>query len=168
MERYANLSLCAVLCRDTAGGLVRVDRDGQPRLRYRMTPADERRAAEGVAAAGQVLAAAGAAEVFSMHPARISFRPGQPGAYENWAAATRAAGYRGGRTTFFSYHQMGSCRLGTDPATSVVGPDHETHEVRGLFVTDASVFPTASGVNPMLSIMGLAHRAAGRIAARLS
>jgi choline dehydrogenase-like flavoprotein len=132
-----------------------------------MTPLDERRAAEGVAAAGQVLAAAGASEVFSMHPARISFRPDQAGAYETWATATRRAGYRGGRVTFFSYHQMGSCRLGTDPATSAVGPDHETHEVRGLFVADASVFPTASGVNPMLSIMGLAHRAAGRIAARL-
>jgi long-chain-alcohol oxidase len=167
MERYGKLSLCAVLCRDVAGGQVRIDRDGQPRLRYRMTPLDERRAAEGVAAAGQVLAAAGASEVFSMHPARISFRPDQAGAYETWATATRRAGYRGGRVTFFSYHQMGSCRLGTDPATSAVGPDHETHEVRGLFVADASVFPTASGVNPMLSIMGLAHRAAGRIAARL-
>jgi choline dehydrogenase-like flavoprotein len=62
---------------------------------------------------------------------------------------------------------MGSCRIGTDPATSAVDPDHETHQVRNLFVADASVFPTASGVNPMLSIMGLAHRAAGRIARRV-
>jgi long-chain-alcohol oxidase len=167
MDRYANLSLCAVLCRDSAGGQVRIDRDGQPRVRYRMTPDDERRAAEGVVAAGQVLAAAGAEEVFSMHPARISFRPDQPGAHDTWATATRAAGYRGGRVSFFSFHQMGSCRLGTDPASSAVNPDHETHEVRGLYVADGSVFPTASGVNPMLSIMGLAHRAAGRIAARL-
>jgi long-chain-alcohol oxidase len=167
MDRYANLSLCAVLCRDSAGGQVRIDRDGQPRVRYRMTPDDERRAAEGVVAAGQVLAAAGAEEVFSMHPARISFRPDQPGAHDTWATATRAAGYRGGRVSFFSFHQMGSCRLGTDPASSAVNPDHETHEVRGLYVADGSVFPTASGMNPMLSIMGLAHRAAGRIAARL-
>src|SRR6266536_937363 len=167
MERFANLSLCAVLCRDSAGGQVRIDRDGQPRLHYRMNPADEHRIGAGVAAAGQVLAAAGAAEVFSMHPQRISFRPDQPGGYESWAAATRRAGYRGGRVTFFSYHQMGSCRLGSDPGTSAVSPDHETHEVRGLFVADSSVFPTASGVNPMLSVMGLAHRAAGRIAARV-
>ena len=55
----------------------------------------------------------------------------------------------------------------TDPASSAVNPDHETHEVKRLYVADSSVFPTASGVNPMLSIMGLAHRAAGRIAARL-
>ncbi len=167
MERFAKLSLCAVLCRDSAGGQVRIDRDGQPRLHYRITPADEHRIGAGVAGAGQVLAAAGAAEIFSMHPRRISFRPDQPGGYESWAAATRRAGYRGGRVTFFSYHQMGSCRLGSDPGTSAVGPDHETHEVRGLFVADSSVFPTASGVNPMLSVMGLAHRAAGRIAARV-
>jgi long-chain-alcohol oxidase len=167
MERFSHLSLCAVLCRDSAGGRVRVGRDGQPRLQYRMTAADERRIAEGVAAAGRVLAEAGAGEVFSMHPARISFRPGERGAQERWAARTRDAGYRAGRVTFFSYHQMGSCRLGTDPSSSAVDPDHQSHEVRGLFVADASVFPTASGVNPMLSIMGLAHRAAGRIAARV-
>jgi choline dehydrogenase-like flavoprotein len=35
-------------------------------------------------------------------------------------------------------------------------------------VADASLFPTASGVNPMLSVMALAHRAAGRVAAALS
>jgi long-chain-alcohol oxidase len=150
MERFSHLSLCAVLCRDSAGGRVRVGRDGQPRLQYRMTAADERRIAEGVAAAGRVLAEAGAGEVFSMHPARISFRPGERGAQERWAARTRDAGYRAGRVTFFSYHQMGSCRLGTDPSSSAVDPDHQSHEVRGLFVADASVFPTASGVNPML------------------
>jgi choline dehydrogenase-like flavoprotein len=167
MERYPNLSLCAVLCRDTAAGQVRLDRDGQPRLRYAITAEDERHVAEGVAAAGEVLAAAGAREVFSMHPSRPSFRAGEPGGHQAWAEATRKAGYRNGRMTFFSYHQMGSCRLGTDPASSAVDPDHQTHEVKGLYVTDGSVFPTASGVNPMLSIMGLAHRAAGRIAARL-
>ena len=168
MERFVNLSLCAVLCRDATSGRVRIDRDGQPRLHYRMTSADEQHLAAGMAAAGQVLAEAGATEVLSMHPQRISFRPGTPGAYEAWAEATRRAGYRAGRVTCFSFHQMGSCRIGTDPATSAVGPDHETHQVRNLFVADASVFPTAAGVNPMLSIMGLAHRAAGRIATRIA
>jgi choline dehydrogenase-like flavoprotein len=167
MERFASLSLCAVLARDTTSGRVRIDRDGQPRLHYRMTTADERRMAAGVAAAGRVLAEAGATEVFSMHPRRISFRPGQAGDYQAWQEATGRAGYRRGRVTCFSFHQMGSCRIGTDPATSAVDPDHETHQVRNLFVADASVFPTASGVNPMLSIMGLAHRAAGRIARRV-
>jgi choline dehydrogenase-like flavoprotein len=62
---------------------------------------------------------------------------------------------------------MGSCRIGSNPATSAVDPDHQTHELPGLYVADASLFPTASGVNPMLSVMALAHRAASLLAARV-
>ncbi len=170
MDRYGQLSLCGVLCRDTAAGRVTVGRDGSPRVAYQITADDEQRIATAVGAAGQVLAAAGATEIMSLHPKQLHFRPDGPeggAAWKAWAEATRDAGYRGGRVTFLSYHQMGSCRLGTDPASSAVNPDHETHEVKRLYVADSSVFPTASGVNPMLSIMGLAHRAAGRIAARL-
>ncbi len=58
--------------------------------------------------------------------------------------------------------------MGTNPVTSAIGPDNETHQVRDLFVADASAFPTASGVNPMLTVYGIAHRAADKIAARLS
>jgi long-chain-alcohol oxidase len=168
MERSANLSLVAVLCRDSGAGRVRVDRDGAPRVRWRLGAADEARMAAGLAAAGEVLAAAGAAEVFSLHRRRFAFRPGSPAAHRAWAEATRQAGFSGGRATLASYHQMGSCRIGADPATSAVGPDHQAHEVEGLFVADASLFPTASGVNPMLSVMALAHRAAAKVAARLA
>ena len=168
MERSANLSLVGVLCRDSGAGRVRVDRDGSPRVRWRLAPADEARMAEGLAAAGEVLAAAGASEVFSVHRQRFAFRPGDPGGHRAWAEATRRAGFGGGRATLASYHQMGSCRMGTDPASSAVGPDHQTHELPGLYVADASLFPTASGVNPMLSVMALAHQAAGLLAARLA
>ena len=168
MERSANLSLVGVLCRDSGAGRVRVDRDGSPRVRWRLAPADEARMAQGLAAAGEVLAAAGASEVFSVHRQRFAFHPGDPGAQRAWAEATRRAGFGGGRATLASYHQMGSCRMGTDPASSAVGPDHQTHELPGLYVADASLFPTASGVNPMLSVMALAHRAAGLLAARLA
>jgi long-chain-alcohol oxidase len=167
MQRSANLSLVGVLCRDTGAGRVRIDRDGSPRVRWRLNTADEARMAAGLAAAGEVLAAAGASEVFSIHRQRFAFRPGAPDAHRAWAEATRRAGFGGGRATLASYHQMGSCRMGSDPATSAVGPDHRTHEVDGLYVADASLFPTASGVNPMLSVMALAHRAAARVAAAL-
>jgi long-chain-alcohol oxidase len=168
MEGSANLSLVGVLGRDTSAGRVRVDRDGSPRVRWRLNAADEARLAAGLAAAGEVLAAAGASEVFSLHRQRFAFRPGGPDNHRAWAEATRRAGLGGGRAALFSYHQMGSCRIGADPASSAVGPDHQAHEVQGLYVADASLFPTASGVNPMLSVMALAHRAAGQIAARLA
>jgi long-chain-alcohol oxidase len=168
MEGSANLSLVGVLGRDAGAGRVRIDRDGSPRVRWRLDPADEARLAAGLAAAGQVLAAAGASEVFSLHRRRLAFRPDAPGAHRAWAEATRRAGLAGGRVALFSFHQMGSCRIGADPAASAVGPDHQAHEVEGLYVADASLFPTASGVNPMLSVMALAHRAAGRLASRLA
>ena len=168
MEGSANLSLVGVLGRDTSAGRVRVDRDGSPRVRWRLNAADEARLAAGLAAAGEVLAAAGASEVFSLHRQRFAFRPGGPDNHRAWAEATRRAGMGGGRAALFSYHQMGSCRIGADPTSSAVGPDHQAHEVKGLYVADASLFPTASGVNPMLSVMALAHRAAGLIAARLA
>ncbi|HEX8132559.1 MAG TPA: GMC family oxidoreductase [Actinomycetes bacterium] len=168
MQRSAHLSLVGVLCRDTTEGRVRIDRDGNPRVRWRLNRQDEDRMAAGMAAAGEVLAAAGATEVFSVHRQRFAFRPGGADAHRAWAEATRQAGYRAGRATLASYHQMGSCRIGTDPAGSAVGPDQQTHEVKALYVADASVFPTAVGVNPMLTVMGLAHRAAAGIADRLA
>jgi choline dehydrogenase-like flavoprotein len=167
MERSAQLSLVGVLGRDRGAGRVRVDGDGSPVVRWRLGAADEVRLAAGVAAAGEVLAAAGATEVFSLQRRRPGFRPDGPGGHAAWAEATRRAGFGPGRATLFSYHQMGSCRIGSDPATSAVGPDHRAHEVDGLYVADASLFPTASGVNPMLSVMALAHRAAGQVTARL-
>ena len=64
----------------------------------------------------------------------------------------------------FSAHQMGTCRMGTDPETSVAGPWGELHDVEGVWIGDASAFPTSSGTNPMITIMALAHRTAGAIA----
>jgi long-chain-alcohol oxidase len=168
MERSAHLSPVAVLGRDRGAGRVRVDGDGNPVVRWRLGPADDARLVAGVLAAAEVLAAAGATEVFTLQRRRPAFRPGDRQGQREWGSAVRRAGLGPGRATLFSYHQMGSCRIGTDPAASAVGPDHATHEVDGLYVADASLFPTASGVNPMLSVMALAHRAAGRLAARLA
>ena len=168
MARFGKLSLCAVLARDETAGRVRIARDGGPRVDYKLTRADERRIADGLVGAARVMEAAGATEIFSQHHSLISYLPGSPGAHQAWADATRRAGYRNGRMTFFSYHQMGSCRMGVDPSASAVDADNESHEVRALYVTDASAFPTASGVNPMLSIYGIANRAGRRIAERLS
>lgn len=57
-------------------------------------------------------------------------------------------------------HLFGTCRLGGDPARSVVGPDFAVHGVHDLSVIDASVFPTNIGVNPQHSIMAMARCAA--------
>lgn len=61
-------------------------------------------------------------------------------------------------------HLFGTAVAGRDSATSVVGPDLQCHDVRDLYVMDASVFPTNLGVNPQHSIMAVVWRAAERLA----
>jgi long-chain-alcohol oxidase len=168
MDDYKRSSFCGVLTRDRSSGRVRIARDGSPRVVYKLNQDDERRVAEAVVLAARVLEAAGARKIFSPHNTPAVYEPGIGGGHAAWADETRRLGYRRARVTFGSWHQMGSCRMGVDPGASAIGPDNETHEVRDLFITDGSAFPTASGVNPMLTIYGIAHRAAGKIAARLS
>ncbi|HEX6369661.1 MAG TPA: GMC oxidoreductase, partial [Longimicrobium sp.] len=67
-----------------------------------------------------------------------------------------------------SAHVNGTCRMGTDPATSGCTPDGERHGVPGLYVADGSLVPTAPGVNPQETIMAMATVVAERIAARHS
>ena len=67
----------------------------------------------------------------------------------------------------FSAHQMGSNRMGTDPAQSVVDEDGAVWGVDGLYVLDASIFPTASGANPMVTTLAITHMLATRLAERL-
>jgi choline dehydrogenase-like flavoprotein len=59
-----------------------------------------------------------------------------------------------------STHMQGSCRMGSDPARSVVDAHGESHDVRRLFVGDGSVLPRTLSVNPSLTIMALASRLA--------
>jgi choline dehydrogenase-like flavoprotein len=84
-------------------------------------------------------------------------------------ARFRAATIRGQRSRPLSaYHPLGTARLGPDPASSVVDPDHQVHDTPGLYVVDGASVPSSLGVNPQLTIMALATRAAERLAARLA
>jgi choline dehydrogenase-like flavoprotein len=64
-------------------------------------------------------------------------------------------------------HQAGTCRFGTDPATSVLNLDCRAHEVDNLYVADASFFPSIGAVNPTLTIIANALRVADIIRERL-
>jgi choline dehydrogenase-like flavoprotein len=66
----------------------------------------------------------------------------------------------GNRSILFSAHQMGTAAMGSDPRRAVCGPDGQVFGARGLYITDASAFPASSGVNPMITVMALAHHTA--------
>jgi choline dehydrogenase-like flavoprotein len=62
-------------------------------------------------------------------------------------------------------HLLGTCRMGTDPAASVVNADHRAHDVPNLFICDGSSFVTSGRGQPTMTIQALAFRAADRITA---
>jgi long-chain-alcohol oxidase len=87
--------------------------------------------------------------------------------YRQFVAAA-ACGYGAGQIALGSFHNMGSARMGGSPVDSVCDPTGQSWEVRDLYVFDGSSFPTASGVNPQISIQAIAHMGARGLAARLA
>lgn len=63
-----------------------------------------------------------------------------------------------------SRHVMGTCRMGTDPTSSVVDANSRFHDVENMICADSSVFTTSAGYNPTLTLVALAHRAACTLA----
>jgi choline dehydrogenase-like flavoprotein len=155
--------LCGVLLRDRDPGRVVVGRDGRPRVHYELSRFDARHVREAVRGAAQVLAAAGAQEIFTLQtpPARV--KTSERGWLDRLTAAADERGYRYCRMSYITFHQLASARMGRSPADSVVGESGEAHELRGLYVADGSAFPTSSGVNPMLTIMAVADHVARAI-----
>ena len=65
-------------------------------------------------------------------------------------------------------HVCGTCRFGSDPATSVLDRNNRAHDVENLYIVDASFFPSSSGTNPSLTIAANALRAADAIDRQLA
>jgi choline dehydrogenase-like flavoprotein len=106
-----------------------VDSDGipAPKVNYRLSENSNKMLEHCVARAKEVLEASGAKETFAEAPL-------QPA----------------------GWHLMGTARMGTDPATSVVNEWGRCHDVRNLFIVDGSIFVTAAAVNPTNTIQALA------------
>ncbi|KAG4219641.1 hypothetical protein PC116_g31880 [Phytophthora cactorum] len=85
-----------------------------------------------------------------------------------WLKNLERTGLNHPDATFSSAHQMGSCRMSAHPARGVVDPEGRVWEARNLYVADASVFPTASGVNPMITTMAIADWIARRVSKDLT
>ena len=95
-----------------------------------------------------------------------------PGAVAGaWVPAATLADITGGNASALAgisstAHIMGTARMGDDPATSVVDPFGRFHALDNLYFTDGSVFVSAGGFNPTLTIMALSLRAARSIAGK--
>jgi choline dehydrogenase-like flavoprotein len=64
-------------------------------------------------------------------------------------------------------HPIGTCHMGEDPRKSVISSRCESHDIPGLFIADASIFPTSISVDPSLSIMAFAAKTATHVLDRV-
>jgi choline dehydrogenase-like flavoprotein len=163
MEDFRFTANFISLTRDRGAGQVGVDANGESLPVYAITdPLDLQNLKKGIEVQIRLHEAAGAHQIGPLAEGAPTWRRGDD--LEAFIAAAKRIPFRAGGYKLFSAHQMGSCRMGEDPQTSVAGPWGELHDTRGVWVGDASAFPTSSGTNPMVSIMALAHRTAEAIA----
>jgi len=152
------------VARDHGAGEVVLDEHGRALVRWGLDdPVDRRLAKRAHVELCRLQQAAGAAEMFTLHRREMRWKQGED--FDAFLAEVEAASYEPNDVGCLSAHQMGSCRMGSDPQTSVADGRGELHDVKGVWIGDGSAFPTAPGVNPMVSIMALAHRTAEQMLA---
>ena len=161
LSTSARMAAFIALVRDRESGRIEIDRDGAPRIHYSLGEMERRHLERAMIEAARLHFAADSERVHTVHTPPLSAEPEDLPALE---AEIRHRGVAENRLGLFSAHQMGTCAIGTRAHSSVADPDGKVWDVHGLYITDASAFPTASGVNPMLTAMALAMRTAERMA----
>ncbi len=131
---------------------------GGPDLSYFLGDGDRQRLIEGMRLCAEVFFAAGATEVY---PGRIGLkRIGSPSEIVDALPLDIPASH----LNLYASHPMGTCRMGGDPATSVVDPRGRVWGWANLSVADASIFPSSLGVNPQVTTMAMGLLVAEAIA----
>ncbi len=142
-------------------GRVRSVAGGRPLITYRMTRRNTERMRAGIVRLAEIYFAAGAKKVYPLMP-RMPLLESAGDIDELRRLDVRPSDF-----IATSWHPLGTCRMGPDRTTSVVDMSHESHDVERLFIVDGSTLPGPPGVNPQITIMALATRAAERIAHRV-
>ena len=163
MERVRYGATFIGLLRERGHGRVEIDGDGQAVVHYGITDELDVRNTRRAIDVQAWHAAAGAREIQPMAANAPRWRDGDD--LDESIARWQRVPLRAGGFRLFCAHQMGTCRMGKDPHSSVADPWGQLHDTKGVWIGDGSAFPTASGTNPMITIMALAHRTAEAIAA---
>ena len=167
MQAGAATANIIAITRDRDGGRVTLDRAGRPLVDYTLSAYDARHLLVGMQEAMRVHLAAGAVEVRAPLAHAPTFRPEERGSFHDFLRDLEHAGVRPNALPLFSAHQLSSARIGGDPRRGAITPHGESWELQRLFVVDGSALPSASGVNPLLTIMAVSHFLSQRIAALL-
>lgn len=156
MIKFANTASVIALTRDRdSEGGIWVDSNGDARFDWKYGGFDAESTLQGVEAGIKCLVAAGANEVYTSQFSVPDFKipAGQDFAttlesddFKVFMKCVRDAGIKVNKTGLFSAHQMGTVRMASDAKLGAVNPHGESFDIKGLYVSDTSVFPTASGV----------------------
>jgi choline dehydrogenase-like flavoprotein len=179
MLSYSRAVPLIVLQRDSGEGQVRLGFDGRPVVDYTINNHDKDSIMTALKGGLEILLAAGAEECGTTHIRDTGIKsdcvmPFDKSHLKNNPIYRVALGEIANRgmsrceITMFSAHQMGTCRMSASPLSGVVDCNGETWECDDLIVVDASVFPTATAVNPMMTVLAISHMLSKRFAERLN
>ncbi|GIW43776.1 MAG: oxidoreductase [Candidatus Binatia bacterium] len=161
MRAYHRMVGILVLLHDQSEGEVAPGKDGRPRIRYELRTEEQSLMAEGMRHCAEILFASGAREVVVPY-----FRD------PLWLKPTddlriiERRGCRPGEIPLASTHPQGSCRMGEDPARSVVNSWGQSHQLKNLFVADMGIFPSSLGAPPQITTAALADLIAHHVLAQ--
>lgn len=157
--KYRYRSDFLILLKDRGSGTVTIDDNGRAVHWYPFDDElDRANFRHALVTCIRMHEAAGAREIFTAGQPLEPWRRGDD--MEAFVERVNQIPIGPGGTPVFCAHQMSSARLGADPEHSVADPAGQLHDTPGVWIADASGMPTCSGVNPMLTVMALAHRTA--------
>jgi choline dehydrogenase-like flavoprotein len=157
MLDFGRIGSIGVQLADRSHGRVRVGRDGSLKAAYRLTDDDTQRLVFGIARAAEIHFAAGAREVYPNIPRAGVLRPGEVADFES-------KGFKASELRLEAFHPMGTARISAAEGDGVCDERGAVRGVEDLYVADASLFPTAVRVNPMMTIIAFAKQVAAGIA----
>lgn len=163
MKRYQNYAMAAPLVRDRSSGTIALADGGFPRVTYNLAPEDVETVVSGVEVIAKMWFKLGATRLVTSFLDKPIVNDESELPFLLSSIRKNPKGL-----LMISAHPQGGNRMGDDPSTCVVDSDCKVHGFRNLYVCDASVFPTALGVNPQLTVMSLATIVADRMAASWS
>lgn len=171
--KYRHLSSFCVIARDRDPGSVSPDPDdARPVITYTPSKFDRTSIVSGLVAIAKICYVQGARELIPCVLNMTSFkcskrredRTLEDGDFVQWLEILKREDLNPAGNLFTCAHQMGSCRMSTSPTDGVVDDLGKVWGTDNVYVADASVFPTASGVNPMITTMAIADRIARGLA----
>jgi choline dehydrogenase-like flavoprotein len=163
LRDYARFGGLLAMLHDRSSGRVGRGSNGRPDIEYTLDEGDRSELTRALKRVVEVLWASGAERVLvPYHVDPLLIRP------EDGAVEIDRRGVVPGEIPLTSAHPQSTCRMGGDPARSVVNSWGELHDAPGVFVADMSVFPTSLGAPPQITTSALADRTAHHIVARWS